>query len=69
MIRAVPLMVMPSEAPPGSRIFGHDRPQYAFNAQGVPDAVADAVHTGFGIILSDFDCRQISWSEVSDATR
>lgn len=63
MNRALPMMVMPSEAAaPASHIHGFDRAQYAFNAAGVPDAVVDAVHTGFGIILSDFDCRQIEWS-------
>lgn len=51
-----------AEPLPGSRIHGYDRPQYAFDAQGVPDAVVAAVHQGFGIILSDFDCRQIEWT-------
>lgn len=55
------MMVMPSEAPPGSRIYGWDREQFAFNVNGVPTDVVDAVHTGFGMILPDFDCRQIDW--------
>lgn len=59
--RVLPLMVLPSEAAPGSRIHGFDRMQYAFNAAGVPDDVVDAVHTGFGMILGDFDARQIDW--------
>jgi hypothetical protein len=62
MNRDFPMMVLPPEPPmKGSRLYGYDREQYAFNAAGVPQAVVDAVHTGFGIILSDFDCRQIDW--------
>ena len=47
---------------PGSRIHGYDRPQYAFSRIGIPDDVAVAVSQGFGIILSDFDARQIEWT-------
>lgn len=70
MNRTIPMMVMPSEAAaPGSHIHGVDREQYAFLTRGVPAEIVDAVHTGFGMTLSDFDCRQISWSEVADAVR
>jgi hypothetical protein len=73
MTRTFPLMVMPPEPAvplaPGPHIIGFDREQYAFLTRGVPIEVVDAVHTGFGIILSDFDCRQISWSEAADAVR
>jgi hypothetical protein len=63
MIRSFPITIIPSEAPPGSRLHGYDRPQYAFNRFGVPPAIVAAVHTGFGMILSDFDCRQIEWED------
>ena len=66
MNRELPIMVLPIEAALGSHIHGADREQYAFLIRGIPPAVVDAVHTGFGIILSDFDARQVSWSEVAD---
>lgn len=69
MNRKLPMMVIPIEAAPGSHIRGADREQYAFLIRGVPPDVVDAVHTGFGIILSDFDARQISWSEAADVVR
>jgi hypothetical protein len=61
MNRAFPMMNLPSEAPPGSRIHGYDRPQYAFDTYGVPEAVIDAAH--IGLLLVDIDVRQCEWME------
>jgi hypothetical protein len=61
MTRSLPVTCIPSEAPEGSRVFGYDRPQYAFYTSGMPVEVLEAVHQGLCSQLYDFDPRQIDW--------
>ena len=40
-----------------------DHQPYRYNACGMPAAMEDAVHLGFGQHLTDFDCRQLEWED------
>ena len=46
-----------------TRVMGFDHTPYSATHAGVPDAVVDAIRTGFGLTQPEFDARLIDWSE------